>query len=94
MKTLALFILLLAIALFAADTPKPDVSAVGRFQLFSAEVETLMRNTTMKGPYVFRLDTVTGRTWAFTSSTVAGSNRPAGEFWMEIFDFRRGVASE
>lgn len=83
MKTLLIFA-----ALFAADTPKPEVFLVGRYQLFTAEVETLTRNQTMKGPYVFKIDTVTGRTWVFTSSIVPGTNRPAGEFWVEVVELR------
>ena len=61
---------------------------VGRFQLVPATIESTETGTPTQDRMLFKIDTVTGRTWYYFSTLGIGSKKGTFvEIWMEIEDY-------
>lgn len=82
---LLIVLLLLVCPLFASEPLKeadsPTGSDVGRFQILRVEGEAEANLTASKQVVVFRLDTVTGRTWKLVMTLI---DERYVEGWIEV----------
>lgn len=57
-------------------------SPVGHFQLVSGDYVALSGNASIPEKDLFRIDTITGKTWKF--ATGIGSDRKVYQIWTEV----------
>ena len=84
----AVFIVLPAVPTHAAS------GQTGRYQLFQGEyrIGSVPDDTVTTGKDVFKIDTVTGKTWVYM--TGIDENRESFEFWREIPENKKVLKTE